>query len=124
MFTAIAPWTPWFSTSASSTACSPEVARLGSRAAAGTAPRTMGIGLIPATEHALTRAGLTLVDMDVIEQRSLRPQVLAVLRHWNLEPDNPLEGDRPMRRASLRQAWCESADRPAADLGAGVCDRV
>ncbi|MCP2275394.1 acetyl-CoA C-acetyltransferase [Nocardia amikacinitolerans] len=66
------------------------LARLVSWSAAGVAPRTMGIGPVPATERALTRAGLTLADMDVIElNEAFAAQALAVLHHWNLAPDDP-----------------------------------
>ncbi|MGW4741560.1 acetyl-CoA C-acetyltransferase [Nocardia xishanensis] len=66
------------------------LARLVSWAVAGVAPRTMGIGPIPATERALTQAGLSLADLDVIElNEAFAAQVLAVLRHWNIEPDDP-----------------------------------
>ncbi|MEV6392890.1 acetyl-CoA C-acetyltransferase [Nocardia xishanensis] len=65
------------------------LARLVSWAVAGVAPRTMGIGPIPATERALTQAGLSLADLDVIElNEAFAAQVLAVLRHWNIEPDD------------------------------------
>ncbi|MET8778748.1 acetyl-CoA C-acetyltransferase [Nocardia sp. NPDC004654] len=66
------------------------IARLLSWAAAGVAPRTMGIGPVPATERALARAELTLADMDVIElNEAFAAQVLAVLHHWNLDPTDP-----------------------------------
>ncbi|MCP2293655.1 acetyl-CoA C-acetyltransferase [Nocardia amikacinitolerans] len=66
------------------------LARLVSWSVAGVAPRTMGIGPVPATERALTRAGLTLADMDVIElNEAFAAQALAVLHHWNLAPDDP-----------------------------------
>ncbi|MEV0029679.1 acetyl-CoA C-acetyltransferase [Nocardia sp. NPDC050793] len=66
------------------------LARLVSWAVAGVAPRTMGIGPIPATERALTLAGLTLADLDVIElNEAFAAQVLAVLGRWNIEPDDP-----------------------------------
>ncbi|MDQ6606068.1 MAG: acetyl-CoA C-acetyltransferase [Actinomycetota bacterium] len=54
---------------------------------AGVAPRTMGIGPVPATRKALARAGLELKDMDLIElNEAFAAQVLAVLREWDL-PD-------------------------------------
>ncbi len=59
------------------------VARLVSSAVAGVAPRTMGIGPVPATEMALTRAGLALGDMDLIElNEAFAAQVIAVTREW------------------------------------------
>ncbi|MGW0040383.1 acetyl-CoA C-acetyltransferase [Rhodococcus sp. NPDC003348] len=66
------------------------LARLASWAVAGVAPRTMGIGPVPATERALGRLGLTLADMDVIElNEAFAAQALAVLRTWDLDPTDP-----------------------------------
>jgi acetyl-CoA C-acetyltransferase len=57
--------------------------RIVSWAVAGTPPRTMGIGPVPATALALQRAGLTLADIDLIElNEAFAAQVLAVLREW------------------------------------------
>ena len=42
-------------------------ARVVASAAAGVAPRVMGIGPVPASRKALQRAGLSIGDMDVIE---------------------------------------------------------
>ncbi|NKY35025.1 acetyl-CoA C-acetyltransferase [Nocardia speluncae] len=65
------------------------LARLASWAVAGVAPRTMGIGPVPATEKALARLGLTLDDMSVIElNEAFAAQALAVLRTWKVEPDD------------------------------------
>jgi acetyl-CoA C-acetyltransferase len=50
---------------------------------AGVAPNVMGIGPVPATEVALTRAGLTLADVDLIElNEAFAAQALAVMREW------------------------------------------
>jgi len=63
------------------------LARLTSWAVAGVAPESMGIGPVPATARALTRAGLALADMDLIElNEAFASQALAVLREWDL-PD-------------------------------------
>jgi acetyl-CoA C-acetyltransferase len=63
------------------------MARLVSWAAAGVPPRTMGIGPVPATARALSRAGLTLDQMELIElNEAFAAQALAVLREWEL-PD-------------------------------------
>lgn len=52
---------------------------------AGVDPRLMGIGPVPATERALSRADLTLADMDVIElNEAFASQVLAVVQEWGL----------------------------------------
>ncbi|MGQ0841111.1 acetyl-CoA C-acetyltransferase [Actinokineospora sp.] len=59
------------------------LARLVTWASAGVPPRTMGIGPIPATAKALSRAGLTLSDMDLIElNEAFAAQVLACTREW------------------------------------------
>lgn len=66
------------------------IARLVSWAVAGVPPRTMGIGPVPASDKALSRVGLTLADMDVIElNEAFAAQTLAVLRTWGIEPDDP-----------------------------------
>jgi acetyl-CoA C-acetyltransferase len=63
------------------------LARLVSWGAAGVAPRTMGIGPVPATAKALSRVGLSLEQMDLIElNEAFAAQALAVLREWQL-PD-------------------------------------
>jgi acetyl-CoA C-acetyltransferase len=63
------------------------MARLVSWGVAGVAPRTMGIGPVPATAKALSRAGLSLEQMDLIElNEAFAAQALAVLREWEL-PD-------------------------------------
>jgi acetyl-CoA C-acetyltransferase len=63
------------------------MARLVSWAVAGVPPRTMGIGPVPSTAKALTRADLTLAQMDLIElNEAFAAQTLAVLREWEL-PD-------------------------------------
>ena len=60
-------------------------ARLVSWAVAGVAPETKGVGPIPATARALTRAGLSLADLDLIElNEAFASQALAVLREWDL----------------------------------------
>lgn len=60
---------------------------LRSWAVAGVAPETMGIGPVPASAAALTRAGLTLADLDLIElNEAFAAQVLAVLREWKVDP--------------------------------------
>lgn len=59
------------------------LARLVSWASAGVAPKTMGIGPVPATRRALERGGLSLSDMDLIElNEAFAAQVLAVTREW------------------------------------------
>ena len=58
--------------------------RLVSWAVAGTPPRTMGIGPVPATAKALAAADLRLADLDVIElNEAFAAQALAVMREWD-----------------------------------------
>jgi acetyl-CoA C-acetyltransferase len=60
--------------------------RLISWAVAGVPPAKMGIGPVPATARALTRAGLKLDEMDLIElNEAFAAQVLACLREWGVD---------------------------------------
>jgi acetyl-CoA C-acetyltransferase len=62
-------------------------ARLVSWAVAGVAPNRMGIGPVPATAKALSRAGLELKNMDLIElNEAFAAQVLACTREWKFAP--------------------------------------
>jgi len=64
------------------------MARLVSWAVAGVPPKTMGIGPVPSSAKALSRAGLTMDQMDLIElNEAFAAQALAVLREWNLPDD-------------------------------------
>lgn len=66
------------------------MARVVAMAAAGVAPRVMGIGPVPATHRVLARAGLTLDQMDVIElNEAFAAQGLAVLRELGLADNAP-----------------------------------
>jgi 3-oxoadipyl-CoA thiolase len=63
-------------------------ARVIASAAAGVAPRIMGMGPVPATRKVLARAGLQLSQMDVIElNEAFAAQALAVLRELGLADD-------------------------------------
>jgi 3-oxoadipyl-CoA thiolase len=63
-------------------------ARVVGYAAAGVAPRIMGIGPVPAVRKVLARTGLTLDRMDVIElNEAFAAQALAVLRALGLPDD-------------------------------------
>jgi acetyl-CoA acetyltransferase family protein len=56
-------------------------------ACAGVPPKTMGIGPVPAVAKLMSRVGLSLADMSLIElNEAFAAQVLAVLRNWRL-PD-------------------------------------
>lgn len=58
--------------------------RLVSWGVAGVAPNIMGIGPVPATEVALSKANLALSDIDLIElNEAFAAQALAVMREWN-----------------------------------------
>jgi 3-oxoadipyl-CoA thiolase len=64
-------------------------ARVVGMAAAGVAPRVMGIGPAPATERVLALTGLTLDQIDVIElNEAFAAQGLAVLRMLGLKDDD------------------------------------
>jgi len=64
--------------------------RILSGAAAGVAPRVMGIGPAYAIPKALQRAGLTLADMDLIEiNEAFAAQVLGCLQLLDLSADDP-----------------------------------
>ena len=64
------------------------LARVVGMAAAGVAPRVMGIGPVPAVRKVLARAGLSLEQMDVIElNEAFASQGLAVLRALGLSDD-------------------------------------
>jgi 3-oxoadipyl-CoA thiolase len=66
------------------------LARVVGMAAAGVAPRVMGIGPVPAVRKLLERTGLTLDQMDVIElNEAFASQGLAVLRELGLPDDAP-----------------------------------
>jgi acetyl-CoA acyltransferase len=63
-------------------------ARVVGSAAAGVAPRVMGLGPIPASRKVLERTGLKLAQMDVVElNEAFAAQALAVLRALGLPDD-------------------------------------
>lgn len=71
------------------------LARLVSWAVAGVEPSRMGIGPVPATERALSRLGLAVSDMDVIElNEAFAAQALAVMREWKF-------GDADLERTNI-----------------------
>jgi acetyl-CoA acyltransferase len=62
--------------------------RVVASAAAGVAPRIMGIGPVPATNKVLAKATLTIAQMDVIElNEAFASQALAVLRELGVADD-------------------------------------
>jgi len=65
-------------------------ARVVATAAAGVAPRIMGMGPVPATRKLLERTKLTMADMSVIElNEAFASQSLAVLRELAVADDDP-----------------------------------
>ncbi|PZR00146.1 MAG: 3-oxoadipyl-CoA thiolase [Cereibacter sphaeroides] len=66
------------------------LARIGASAAAGVAPRVMGLGPVAALSRLKTRAGKDVRDYDVIElNEAFAAQVLACTRAWGLADDDP-----------------------------------
>ena len=64
------------------------IARIVTTAAAGVAPRVMGVGPVPAAHKALATAGLSIGDIDVIElNEAFASQALAVLRELEVPDD-------------------------------------
>ncbi len=66
------------------------LARIASSVAVGVEPRIMGMGPVPATRAALSRAGLSLDDMAVLElNEAFAAQTLACLRELGVADDDP-----------------------------------
>lgn len=66
------------------------VARIVSYAVTGVEPRLMGIGPVSASRKALSKAGLSLNDMEVIEiNEAFAAQVIACLRELGLSDNDP-----------------------------------
>ena len=64
--------------------------RLVSFAFAGVAPEIMGIGPIPSTEKALSKAGLTIEDIGLFElNEAFAVQVLSLLEHFGIDDEDP-----------------------------------
>src|ERR671913_1691303 len=62
------------------------MAKVRSIAVAGVPPRVMGIGPVPATKKALTRAGITLEEVGIVElNEAFAAQSLAVLYEWGMD---------------------------------------
>ena len=65
------------------------LARIVSSAVVGVEPRIMGIGPVEASNKALSKVGLKLADMDVIElNEAFAAQSLACIRSWGLADDD------------------------------------
>jgi 3-oxoadipyl-CoA thiolase len=64
------------------------LARILSSAAAGVPPRTMGLGPVPAVKKALSRAGLKIEDIGLVElNEAFAIQSLAVIEDLGLDPE-------------------------------------
>ncbi|QJQ94383.1 MULTISPECIES: 3-oxoadipyl-CoA thiolase [Halomonadaceae] len=64
-------------------------ARIVANAVAGVAPRVMGLGPVPASQKVLTRAGMRLGQMDVIEiNEAFAVQVLGCVKQLGLDADD------------------------------------
>jgi len=64
------------------------IVRIAGMASAGVAPRTMGLGPVPAIRKLMDRAGTALADYDVIEiNEAFAAQVLACVRELGLPDD-------------------------------------
>ena len=64
--------------------------RLVGFAFAGVEPHVMGIGPVPSTEKALSRAGLSIEDIDLFEvNEAFAVQVLAFMDHFGIPDDDP-----------------------------------
>ena len=65
-------------------------AKIVASAVQGVEPRIMGIGPVGASQKALSKSGLTLDDIDVIElNEAFASQSLAVLRELGIADDDP-----------------------------------
>ncbi|HSA49850.1 MAG TPA: acetyl-CoA C-acetyltransferase [Yinghuangia sp.] len=89
------------------------LARLVSWAVAGVGPDRMGIGPVPASAKALSRAGLKLSDMDLIElNEAFAAQVIACTREWGL-------GEADMERFNVNGSGI-SLGHPVAATGGRI----
>ncbi len=65
------------------------LARIRSVAVAGVPPRVMGIGPVPATKKALSRAGISMDDVGLVElNEAFAAQSLAVIHEWGMDPED------------------------------------
>jgi len=63
------------------------IIRMRSSAVAGVDPATMGLGPVPASRLALSRAGLSVTDLDLIElNEAFAAQAVACIRELELDP--------------------------------------
>jgi acetyl-CoA acyltransferase len=65
------------------------LAKIRSTATAGVPPRVMGIGPVPATAKVLSRTGITMDDIGLVElNEAFAAQSLAVLHEWGMEAED------------------------------------
>jgi acetyl-CoA acyltransferase len=107
----------------------PKAMRLVTYAFAGVDPELMGVGPIPSTERALSRAGLTIDDIALIEiNEAFAVQVLAFLDHFGIADDDPrvnpyggaIAVGHPLASSGVRlmlQLADQFADRPQVRYG-------
>src|SRR6202007_3173597 len=105
-------------------------ARVVAAAAAGVAPRVMGIGPVPATRKVLAKANLSLDQMSVIElNEAFASQALAVLRELGIPDDaahvNPNGGAialaHPLGMSGARLATTATRQLAAAGARYALC---
>jgi acetyl-CoA acyltransferase len=78
------------SASGAQTICATPLARIVTTAVAGVEPRVMGLGPVPASRLALSKAGLTLSDIGVIElNEAFAAQAIGCLRELGVADDDP-----------------------------------
>ena len=93
-------------------------------AVAGVPPSHMGIGPVPATAAALARAGLTLVDIDLIElNEAFAAQALAVMQEWEFAPDDLNRTNVHGSGISLGHPVGATGGRMLASLSREMCRR-
>jgi len=64
------------------------IARVVASAVAGVEPGVMGLGPIPASRRALERAGIGVVDLDLVElNEAFAAQAIPVMRELDLDPE-------------------------------------
>ncbi|HEX7746612.1 MAG TPA: 3-oxoadipyl-CoA thiolase [Micromonosporaceae bacterium] len=106
------------------------LARVVGAAAAGVAPRVMGLGPVPATARLLGRLGLTVGEVDVVElNEAFAAQAVAVLREWGLPEDaehvNPNGGaialGHPLGASGARLALTAALELSHRDARRALC---
>jgi acetyl-CoA acetyltransferase family protein len=105
-------------------------ARITGMATAGVAPRCMGIGPVPATQKLLSRHGLSISEIDLIElNEAFASQALAVLRLLGVPDDadhvNPNGGaialGHPLGMSGARLALTAAIEMGHRDAARALC---